>query len=278
MVCQFQVIKTVVKTRDFKKNEEFPEKIPPKPNPKAKREYPDQPRKEEPVFTFIEKIFKAKKEQKIREYENRYTSSMVTWENQKFEIDNYNRTLEQEFETEVQIWQENVVQWEERKKIYLKEQDEYNKKIDEMKEAYFNLNEDSVVEYCEMVLENSVYPESFPKSFELEYSSETKILIVEYQLPSIECFPTLKEVKYLTSKKELKETHLTENQVTKMFDGAMYKIALRTMHELFEADRAKAIEAVSFNGWVNAINKATGKEENNCILKRNLRAVAGKLK
>ncbi|MEK5161718.1 restriction endonuclease [Paenibacillus sp. FSL R5-0527] len=250
----------------LKKNEEFPEKIPPKPNPKAKREYPDQPRKEEPVFTFIEKIFKAKKEQKIREYENRYTCSMVTWENQKFEIDNYNQTLEQEFETEVQIWKENVVQWEERKKIFLKEQDEYNKKIDEMKEAYFNLNEDSVVEYCEMVLENSRYPESFPKSFELEYSSETKILIVEYQLPSIECFPTLKEVKYLTSKKELKETHLTENQVTKMFDEAMYKIALRTMHELFEADRAKAIEAVSFNGWVNAINKATGKEENNCIL------------
>ena len=28
----------------------------------------------------------------------------------------------------------------------------------------------------------------------------------------------------------------------------------------------KAIEAISFNGWVKAINKATGKEENNCIL------------
>ena len=27
-----------------------------------------------------------------------------------------------------------------------------------------------------------------------------------------------------------------------------------------------ALEAISFNGWVNAINKATGKRENNCIL------------
>jgi restriction system protein len=51
-----------------------------------------------------------------------------------------------------------------------------------------------------------------------------------------------------------------------MFDEAMYKITLRTIHELFEADAANAIEAISFNGWIKAINKATGKEENNCIL------------
>jgi restriction system protein len=46
----------------------------------------------------------------------------------------------------------------------------------------------------------------------------------------------------------------------------MYKITLRTIHEIHEADVANAIEAISFNGWVKAINKANGKEENNCIL------------
>jgi restriction system protein len=51
-----------------------------------------------------------------------------------------------------------------------------------------------------------------------------------------------------------------------MFDKAIYKIALRTIHELFEADQAHALEAVSFNGWVSTINKATGKKETNCIL------------
>ncbi len=44
------------------------------------------------------------------------------------------------------------------------------------------------------------------------------------------------------------------------------KLRLRSIHELFEADAANAIDAISFNGWVKAINKATGKEENNCIL------------
>ena len=51
-----------------------------------------------------------------------------------------------------------------------------------------------------------------------------------------------------------------------MYDDAIYKIALRTIHELFEADTANALEAISFNGWVNSINTATGNEETNCIL------------
>jgi restriction system protein len=117
-----------------------------------------------------------------------------------------------------------------------------------------------------MVLNNSEYPESFPKDYELEYNPDTKILVVEYQLPSIECFPTLKEVKYVASRKELKEFYISESQVQKMFDEAMYKITLRTLHEIFESDVANAVEAISFNGWVKTINKATGREEINCIL------------
>ncbi len=117
-----------------------------------------------------------------------------------------------------------------------------------------------------MVLNNSEYPDSFPKNFELEYNPDNKILVIEYELPAIECFPKVKEVKYVASRKKLKESYISESQINKMFDDAMYKITLRTIHELFEADVVNAIEAISFNGWVKASNKATGKEENNCIL------------
>ena len=40
----------------------------------------------------------------------------------------------------------------------------------------------------------------------------------------------------------------------------------RTIHELFEADTANALEAISFNGWVTSVNKATGTEETSCIV------------
>ena len=250
----------------LKRYDEFPEKCPDKPNPKIKREYPQKPIKEEPSFTLLDKLIKSRKEKKIKETEERYLDAVARWEEIKSEIDQYNLNLEKEYEEEIEQWKKDVQEWENRKKEFEQEQAAYNKKIDDLKEAYFNQNVAAIIEYCEMVLENSIYPDSFPKNYELEYNPDNKILIVEYQLPSIECFPTLKEVKYISSRKELKEIHFPESQIQKMFDEAIYKITLRTLHELFEADKANAIDAISFNGWVNAINKATGNEENKCIL------------
>jgi restriction system protein len=133
-----------------------------------------------------------------------------------------------------------------------------------MKEFYLKQDPSSVIEYCDLVLNNSIYPDSFPKNYEIDYNSESKILIVEYSLPAIEQLPTLNEVKVI--KGELKEYHISDAQLLKMFDTTMYNITLRTIHELFEADVANAIDAISFIGWLNEINKATGKRDNNCIL------------
>ena len=57
--------------KKLKKKEDYPEQDPIKPNPQAKRTYPGKPGKEEPTFSFIENMFKSKKELKIAEYENK---------------------------------------------------------------------------------------------------------------------------------------------------------------------------------------------------------------
>lgn len=250
----------------LKRREGFSEKQPTKPTPETKRTYPEMPVKEQPKFNIIDMIFKSKKEKKIQEYENKYNAKIADWENSKKNMDELNSQAEQRDNEKLKKWTDDCIKWEERKSTFLKEQLTYNSNVDELKKSYFSLDPDSVLEYCGMVLENSQYPDSFPKSYEYEYNSETKILIIEYQLPAVECLPTVKEVKYIASKKELKETFIPESQLVKMFDDSIYKITLRTIHELFEADKANALEAISFNGWVRAINKATGNEENNCIL------------
>ncbi|MBU4288340.1 MAG: restriction endonuclease [Proteobacteria bacterium] len=254
----------------LKKKEKYPEKSPDKPTKKRKKEYSPKPEKQSaeftPVLTFFEKLFKSKKERKIQAFENKYSTAISEWEKQKSTIDKSSKQLDKDFEDEMKKWESNVVEWEKRKNNFLQKQADFNAKIDQMKESYLSQNNDSIIEYCEMVLNNSEYPDSFPKNFELEYNPDNKILILEYEFPAIECFPKVKEVKYIASRKELKESYISESQINKMFDDAMYKITLRTIHELFEADVANAIEAISFNGWVKAINKATGNEENNCIL------------
>ena len=222
--------------------------------------------KEEPTFSFVENMFKSKREFKIKQYKERYATIISNWEKEKAVIDQQNAQVDLDFERDLERWENNVSKWKERKKEFLKKQEEFNSNIEEMKEKYLYKNEDSIIEYIDMVLNNSKYPQSFPNNFEIEHNPENKVLIVEYELPSQEDIPTIKEVKYIASKKQLKEISIPEPQINKIYDDSIYKITLRTLHELFESDVVNAIDTISFNGWVRSINKATGKEENNCIL------------
>jgi restriction system protein len=228
-------------------------------------------------ITFFDKLFSSRLIKKEKFIADKYNYAIRNWEIQCKEIELKNSHIEKEFEnTNIEyeskrkhyIEENNklVESWEKRKTEFYKQQEEYNSKIDKLKDAYLNQSEEAITEYCERVLSNSEYPDSFPQKFEIEYNPTNKILIIEYELPSIECFPKIKDVKYIAARKELKETFISDSQLNKMFDDAMYKITLRTIHELFEADKANALDAISFNGWVNAINKATGKTENNCIV------------
>ena len=46
----------------------------------------------------------------------------------------------------------------------------------------------------------------------------------------------------------------------------IYQICLRTLHELFRADERNFIDSIVFNGWVQAIDKATGANTHPCIM------------
>ena len=63
-----------------------------------------------------------------------------------------------------------------------------------------------------MVLGNSDYPDNFPQEFEIDYNPENGILIVEYQLPSIDDIPTLKEVKYIKSRDDFNQILISETE------------------------------------------------------------------
>lgn len=182
------------------------------------------------------------------------------------QIDRRNAKAKEDFAGAHRRWEDDQKAWALRKQAYQDQQQEANAKVDVLKSRYLTGDPDAVLENCELVLNKSQYPDFFPKDFELDYDSGTRILVLEYSLPPVAAFPTLSEVKYTSSKKELKETHISEAKVDSMFDSAIYKVTLRTLHELFEADTANALDAISFNGWVTSINKATGKEETSCIL------------
>lgn len=239
--------------------------------------YPEKPREIdfEPKLSFFDKLVKSNKDKKIQQGKEAFQLALEMWNNNCLQINKQNENSKKIYETKIVEFENNkeqvrkqvaeeVISWQKREIKFSTRLENKNKKVDDLKAKYQSCDQSAVMEYCELVLNNSQYPKSFPKSFELDYNPDNKVLVVEYSLPTIEDFPTLNEVKFI--KNEMKDYHISDAQIQKMFDATMYKITLRTIHEIFEADKANAIELISFNGWVNAINRATGKKENNCIL------------
>jgi len=229
----------MIKWETLKDHSNFPD---PKPEPPKRFELPQL------ELNLFDKILPSRKQ---RKYDK--------WVNQKEEINKKNHEL-------MKGYQSKLKQWEADEQIFLNKQKETNAAIDKRREQYLAKQPDALVDYFELVLSNSEYPDYFPQKFELDYNPETKVLVLDYSLPSVDDIPRLKEVRYVQSRDELVESSLTEATVNQLYDSLVYQITLRTLHELYASDVVGAIGSVVFNGWVESIDRATGQQVNACIL------------
>lgn len=126
--------------------------------------------------------------------------------------------------------------------------------------------EEAIPEYFRKVLDQSAYPEGFPCERDMEYIPESRMLVVDYVLPTPDKLPSTKEVKLLVTKNELFVHPLSQRAMTKLYEDAIYQITLRSIYELFEADEKDYLDEVVFNGWVRMIDPSTGQTTNICIL------------
>jgi restriction system protein len=241
----------------------------PEPAPIPKEPLLSDPRYQ-PQLGFTDKLFASRREQKVANAAALYQLDHQSWWQQNQAIVSANITKQKEYEALVQRIEEDynrtVRDWELEVTTFLETQREQNSAVDRQKDNYLAGSSDAILAYCDMVLSDSDYPDFFPQEFELDYNPETKIIVVDYSLPDPENIPTLQEVKYVASRDEFSEKHMSELQRDKMYDELLYQITLRTIHELFEADVINAIASVSFNGYVRSIDKSTGHEVNPCVL------------
>jgi restriction system protein len=254
----------------LKVREEFSEQEPKEPKAPALKEYSPKPNKTWPQFiarySLLEKIFKGLKEKKNQQIDGAFRDAFGKWEKEQQQIARENHAEEAKHAEAVKEWQNSCKAWQARKVAFYQEQETFNAGIDQLRERYAQHDQNAVEQYCEMVLNNSKYPDYFSKDFELLYNPETKILICEYYLPEPEALPRLREVRFIASKGELRESNITDSQAEKQYDNVIYQIVLRTLHELFEADSVNALEAISLNGRVRFVSKATGRPEEACIV------------
>lgn len=135
-----------------------------------------------------------------------------------------------------------------------------NAEVDAFRDDYFAGDPDALIAYNTMALERSVYPEGFPQHFSIAYTCASKMLVIEYELPSVEIVPKSAEFRYVRTRNAIDERARKPTEIRALYQDVIASIALRTMHEVFEADQADRIETVCFNGFIHAIDPATGRD------------------
>ncbi len=118
----------------------------------------------------------------------------------------------------------------------------------------------AVLAYCTMVLERSQYPEGFPQDFRLAYVPTSKELVIDYELPTVDVVPSIAEYRYVRSKDAFEEKTRKFSEIREVYQDVVAAVALRTIHEVFEADQGGHLQVTIFNGFVRAVDPATGKD------------------
>jgi restriction system protein len=256
---------------DFSEPKPTPQPRPVAPPPASRPPEPVENSPEyQPKLSLLDKLIRSRRERKITEAAERYEKDRAFWTSAVEAAETETRRRlerhQEDLERIEREYLEATNQWEEKRSQFLQEQRRANEAVDGKKALYESRDRGAVLDYCDMVLSNSQYPDWMPQEWELDYNPETGILIVEYALAAVETLPTLSEVRYVQSRDELTEKHISESQVNRLYDSVIYQITLRTIHELFEADVVAALEAVVFNGRVTSIDRSTGHETTACIL------------
>lgn len=159
----------------------------------------------------------------------------------------------------VAAWRRAYDEHEQRRSEIVAEAERANAEIDAFRDEFKRGDPDAIVSYFQYVLQRSSYPDGCPQQFRLAYVPESKQLVVEYQVPPASIVPAVKAYRFVKTKDEVTSSPRLATAIRTTYGAVVAQITLRTIHELFEADRLQHIETQVLNCVVDTLDPATGK-------------------
>ena len=248
--------------------------LPRPPVQRVKEALPPEPKRDDGKyradFGLLDRILASRREQKVASCDRQFQIDHKDWREAGVRIEseyaaavaNHAKTVSEAANAHAA----SVSAWVEKKEAFQLKQKAGNEAIERKRQAYLGRSVDAILEYCDIVLSSSIYPDYFKKEFEFDYHVDAKMLVIAYGLPAPDDLPTLREVKYVANRDEFVEQHVSDSQRLKTYDSVLYQIVLRTIHEIMEADVVDAVTSAVFNGYVTSIDRSTGKSATACVL------------
>lgn len=177
----------------LKKDESYPEftlpgnlaEIPKKPEISSFTNHLRAPKGIKKIIPGAQKTFESKLEDANRQFSIAFTKYIKLMEERERKI----TVLSKKYEDE--------------KTIKLQHIRDHNEKIDLAEKQYKEGDPDQIIEMISQVIRQSKYPIKKSKKIRVNYRSEPKELLIEYELPKIEVIPTVLEYRYIKSTDEI---------------------------------------------------------------------------
>ncbi len=199
------------------------------------------------------KMSKKKQEKNNQENQKRFAEDHQSWVTYHDFVTKENAKLTAEHETALANWNEAKTQFEEK-------QQAHNEEVDNFIAASKQGELWAVEKYISLLLENIEYPFDFSGEVEAEYSPESSSVIIDTLLPNVEELPTLKNVTYVKSRNEFKKSYFNDSYMKKKYEEVVYQIVLQILNYVYCAVDFVPIEAITVNGKLQTIDKATGQK------------------
>lgn len=186
------------------------------------------------------------------------------WEQEMQQLPEQRRWLEEQYAAKEHLRQQALSDAIERFKAECARRDQevadHNASVDQLISDLSYGDVDAVQEYIGIVLANSVYPEGFSVEYDPKYDPDTAELSLRVFIPTPETIPSIKSYRYVKASDEIMPVALSQKDAKDRYAGIVHQVALRTLHEVFEADRRGLVQSIALEVGVQTVNPATGRE------------------
>jgi restriction system protein len=138
------------------------------------------------------------------------------------------------------------------KEKYLRMAAELFSTIDQFEKQYRSGGTDSVRDYCSMVLERSEYPEDIQPDFIVDYESPSRNITVRMLMPGAAIIPAVASYTYVKSRDAIDKKLRKPKEIAELYHRLLAEMALRTIHEIVEADQGGFVDAITFSGYLDS--------------------------
>jgi restriction system protein len=134
-----------------------------------------------------------------------------------------------------------------------------NAYIDRRRSAFAAGDAESVAWFIRCVLKASRYPDGFPRGYHVAYDPDRRAVAVEVELPPQAVVPSARTYRYVKARDVIEPVPRPDPEIRQRYERLVSCIALRTLREIFSATAPGVVRAVSFTGYLDSTDRASGK-------------------